>query len=138
MQIKRKSTAIWNGTGKDGKGKLTSESGLLNNSQYGFQSRFADGIGTNPEELIASAHAGCFSMKLAFNLQAAGFVADEIKTECEIILENGSVIKSNLHLNARVPNISADKFSELVADAKTNCPISKLLNCEINLTSSLI
>lgn len=138
MQIKRKSTAIWNGTGKDGKGKLSSESGLLNNSQYGFQSRFADGIGTNPEELIASAHAGCFSMKLAFNLQAAGFVADEIKTECEIILENGSVIKSNLHLNARVPKISADKFSELVADTKTNCPISKLLNCEINLTSSLI
>lgn len=138
MEIKRKSTAIWSGTGKEGKGKLTSQSGVLSNSQYGFQSRFADGIGTNPEELIASAHAGCFSMKLAFNLQAAGYAADEIKTECEVVLDNGAITKSNLSVEVRVQNLPENKFSELLADAKANCPVSKLFNCEINLTSKLI
>ena len=137
MQIKRKSIAVWNGTGKEGIGKLSSQSGVLNDAQYGFNSRFAEGIGTNPEELIASAHAGCFSMKLAFNLVAAGFAADEIKTECEIILENGSITQSNLALNARIPGISEDKFSELVQDARANCPVSKLLNCEVSVTAQL-
>lgn len=137
MQIKRKSTAVWNGTGKEGTGKLSSQSGVLNDAQYGFNSRFAEGIGTNPEELIASAHAGCFSMKLAFNLVAAGFTADEIKTECEIILENGSITQSNLALNARILGISEDKFNELVQDARANCPVSKLLNCEVSVTAQL-
>lgn len=138
MSIKRKSTAVWNGSGKTGKGNLTSQSGVLNETQYGFSSRFEDGIGTNPEELIAAAHAGCFSMKLAFNLQAADFIAEEIKTSCEIVLENGSVTQSNLHLVARVPNISKQKFEELVLDAKENCPISKLLNCEITVAIQLV
>lgn len=137
MQIKRKSTAVWNGTGKDGKGTITSQSGVLNQTQYGFQSRFADGIGTNPEELIASAHAGCFSMKLAFNLQAANFTADELKTDCEIIFEDGAIVASNLSLSAKIEGITQDKFEELVKDAETNCPISKLLNCKISVTSQL-
>jgi osmotically inducible protein OsmC len=137
MQIKRKSTAVWNGTGKEGIGRLNSQSTVLNSAQYGFSSRFEDGIGANPEELIAAAHAGCFSMKLAFNLQAADFTAEEIKTECELILENGSVTHSNLNLQARIPGITKEKFLELVNDAKLNCPISKLLNCEISLDAHL-
>lgn len=137
MQIKRKSKAVWNGTGKDGKGSITSQSGVLNQSQYGYQSRFADGIGTNPEELIASAHAGCFSMKLAFNLQAANFTPEELNTECEIVLEDGSITESNLTLTAKIEGISKEKFDELVKDAETSCPISKLLNCKISVTSQL-
>ena len=137
MQIKRKSTAIWTGNGKEGIGKISSQSGVLSNSQYGFNSRFAEGIGTNPEELIAAAHAGCFSMKLAFNLQAAGFTADEIKTIGEIVLEDGKISGSNLEVTASVPGIGKDKFSELVEDAKINCPISKLLNCSISVNASL-
>ena len=91
MQIKRKATAVWNGSGKEGKGQLTTQSGVLKDTQYGFNSRFADGIGTNPEELIAAAHSGCFSMKLAFNLQEAGLTADEIQTSAVVILENGGI-----------------------------------------------
>lgn len=137
MQIKRKSTAVWTGTGKDGKGHISSASGVLNQTQYGFNSRFADGIGTNPEELIAAAHAGCFSMKLAFNLQGAGFEAEELKAECEIVLQDGSITQSNITLLARVPNIDPVKFEELVKDAEANCPISKLLNTEINVSYTL-
>ncbi|NMR35539.1 OsmC family peroxiredoxin [Chryseobacterium aquaticum] len=137
MQIKRKSTAIWSGTGKDGKGSLTTQSTVLNETQYGFNSRFADGIGTNPEELIAAAHAGCFSMKLAFNLQAAGFAADELKTSCEIVLEDGNIIESNLTLLAKIKDINSEKFEELVKDAETNCPVSKLLNTKISINYQL-
>jgi osmotically inducible protein OsmC len=137
MQIKRKSSAIWTGSGKEGHGKISSQSGVLSDTQYGFNSRFADGIGTNPEELIAAAHAGCFSMKLAFNLQAAGFTADEIKTMGEIVLEDGKILQSSLEITASIPGITADKFSELVQDAKINCPISKLLNCAISVTENL-
>ncbi|MCF2219522.1 OsmC family protein [Chryseobacterium sp. PS-8] len=135
--MKRKSTAVWSGTGKDGKGNLTTQSTVLKETQYGFNSRFADGIGTNPEELIAAAHAGCFSMKLAFNLQAAGFSADELKTDCEIILEDGSIIQSNITLAAKVSGIEADKFEELVKDAEVNCPVSKLLNAKITVNFTL-
>lgn len=138
MQIKRKSTAIWSGTGKDGKGSLTTQSTVLNETQYGFNSRFADGIGTNPEELIAAAHAGCLSMKLAFNLQAAGFAADELKTNCEIVLEDGNIIESNLTLLAKIKDINSEKFEELVKDAETNCPVSKLLNTKISINYQLI
>lgn len=137
MQIKRKSTAVWSGTGKEGKGNLSTQSTVLNDTQYGFNSRFADGIGTNPEELIAAAHAGCFSMKLAFNIQAAGFAADELKTECEIVLENGSITQSNLTLFAKVAGIDYAKFGELVKDAEANCPVSRLLNTKITVHYTL-
>jgi lipoyl-dependent peroxiredoxin len=137
MQIKRKSTAVWQGTGKDGKGSITSQSNVLNETQYGFQSRFADGNGTNPEELIASAHAGCFSMKLAFVLQAAGLEAQELNTTCEIVFEDGAITASNLTLQAKVSGVDENLFATYVKDAETNCPISKLLNCAITVNYQL-
>jgi len=138
MQIKRTSTAVWNGTGKEGTGNLSSQSGVLSQTQYSANARFAEGIGTNPEELIAAAHAGCFSMKLAFLLVAAGFEANEIKTSCEIVFEEGTIIESNLTLAAKVDGISQEKFDEVVKDAETNCPVSKLLNAKISVVSSTL
>lgn len=135
--MKRKATAVWNGSGKDGKGHLTTQSTVLNNTQYSFSSRFEEGIGTNPEELIGAAHSGCFTMKLAFNLQASGFTAEELKTDCEIVFEDGSIVASNLNLTAKVPDIDNSKFEELVRDAEANCPISKLLNTKISVVFSL-
>jgi osmotically inducible protein OsmC len=135
--MKRHASANWQGSGKEGKGLLSSTSGVLNNTPYSFHTRFEDGIGTNPEELIAAAHAGCFTMKLSFNLSGAGFVPDNIDTGCDITFENGVVTLSHLTVKAKVPGIDAAKFDELVADAKANCPISKLLNCEISYEASL-
>lgn len=135
--MKRRATAVWNGSGKDGKGHLTTQSTVLNQTQYSFGSRFEEGIGTNPEELVGVAHAGCFSMKLAFNLQEAGFTPTELKTNCEIVFEDGSIVASNLTLTATVDGISKDKFDELVKDAETNCPISKLLNTKISVSHTL-
>lgn len=135
--MKRKATAVWNGSGKDGKGHLSTQSTVLNQTQYSFGSRFESGVGTNPEELIGAAHAGCFSMKLAFNLQAAGFTATELKTDCEIVFEDGSIVASNLNLKAQVDGIDAAKFDELVKDAEANCPISKLLNTKISVQYQL-
>jgi len=135
--MKRRATAVWNGSGKDGKGHLTTQSTVLNQTQYSFGSRFEEGIGTNPEELVGAAHAGCFSMKLAFNLQEAGFTATELKTDAEIVFEEGTIVASNLTLNAKVDGISKDKFDELVKDAEANCPISRLLNTKITVTSTL-
>ena len=131
--MKRNATAVWNGTGKEGTGNLTTQSTVLNKSQYSFNTRFADGIGTNPEELVAAAHAGCFSMKLSFVLNAAGFTADEINTQCTITLDPaaGAITESHLVVNAKIPGISQEQFDAAVADAKTNCPISKLLNTNI-------
>ena len=135
--MRRKATAVWLGAGKDGKGHLSAQSGVFNNTQYSYNSRFEEGPGTNPEELVAAAHAGCFSMKLAFVLNAAGFTAEEIETSCTITLENGTVTKSELELKAKVPGISPEKFQECANDAKDNCPISKLLKAEISLSAHL-
>jgi osmotically inducible protein OsmC len=129
--MKRNATAVWNGTGKEGKGHLTTQSTTLNQTQYSYGTRFEEGIGTNPEELIAAAHAGCFTMKVAFLLNAAGFTADEIETRCDVALEDGSITGSHLNLKAKVPNVSKEQFDTIVADAKTNCIISKLLNTNI-------
>ena len=136
--MKRSATANWQGTGKEGKGTLSTQSTVLNKTQYSFSSRFEQGIGTNPEELVAAAHAGCFSMKLSFVLGAAGFTPDEIKTDCVITLENGAITKSELTMSAKVPGIDAAKFAECAQDAKANCPVSKLLNCEITLDAALV
>lgn len=135
--MKRNATAVWNGTGKDGKGNLTTQSGVLNATQYSFGSRFEEGIGTNPEELIAAAHAGCFTMKLAFNLQAAGFTPQELKTKGTITLEEGAITASHLELAATIEGISLEVFNDLVKDAEQNCPISKALNATITVTHSL-
>lgn len=131
--MKRNATAVWNGTGKEGTGHLTTQSTVLSNTQYSFLSRFEQGVGTNPEELVAAAHAGCFNMKLSFVLGAAGFTADEINTQCEITLDPsvGAITVSHLTISAKIPGISPEQFETAVADAKANCPISKLLNATI-------
>jgi lipoyl-dependent peroxiredoxin len=135
--MKRKATAVWKGSGKDGNGHLTSQSTVLNKTQYSANSRFAEGIGTNPEELIAAAHAGCFTMKLGFVLTEAGFTADELTTDCVITFENGAIVSSELTLKATIPGISKEKFQSCADDAKANCPISKLLNTKISLNATL-
>lgn len=135
--MKRKATAVWHGTGKEGSGHLTTQSGTLSKTQYSFTSRFEQGTGTNPEELVAAAHAGCFTMKLSFLLSNAGFKPDTLETTCVVTLEDGSVKSSELDLNARVSGISDAKFRELVEDAEKNCPISKLLNANITVTYTL-
>lgn len=135
--MKRKATAVWNGSLKEGKGKLTTESSVLNQTPYSFKMRFEDEKGTNPEELIAAAHSGCFTMQLSANLTEKNFTPVELETKCEITFENGSVTKSHLILVAKVPGISEEKFNEVVKNAKENCPISKLLKAEITLESSL-
>lgn len=135
--MKRNATAVWQGSGKTGKGVLSAQSGILNNTQYSYNSRFENGPGTNPEELVAAAHAGCFAMKLSFILDAAGFTADELTTKCDITLEEGAITNSHLTLSAKVPGISQEKFDEAVADAKVNCPISKSLKTEITVQATL-
>lgn len=137
----RKANAVWKGSGREGTGKLSSTSGVLADTSYGFKSRFEDGPGTNPEELIAAAHAGCFSMALAFGLQAAGFTPDEIRTEAAISLDpegqGFKISKSALTLRARIPGIDEAKFMELAQAAEKTCPVSKLLNAEITLDAKL-
>ncbi len=133
----RNATAIWQGTGKEGKGTLSTQSTVLDKTQYSYKSRFEEGPGTNPEELIAAAHAGCFTMKLSFVLQEAGFTADEIETKCDITLADGAITKSHLVVTAKVPNISKEKFEERAINAKQNCPVSKLLNAEISMEATL-
>lgn len=126
--MKRNATAVWNRTGKEGTGHLTTQSSVLNQTQYSFNSRFAEGIGTNPEELVAAAHAGCFAMKLSFVLNAAGFTAEVITVNCTITLDSGSITNAHLVVSAKVPGISNEKFEECMEDVKANCIVSKALN----------
>ena len=129
--MKRYANAVWQGTGKEGKGHLSTQSTTLDKTQYSFSSRFEEGVGTNPEELVAAAHAGCFTMKLSFVLNAAGFTADNIETRCDITLADGTITESHLTVKATVPGINEEQFAAAVADAKANCPISKLYNTNI-------
>ena len=135
--MKRNATAVWQGTGKEGKGNLTTQSTTLNKTQYSFKSRFEEGVGTNPEELVAAAHAGCFTMKLSFILQEGGFTADNIETKCDIDFVDGAIVSSHLTVNASIPNITKEQFDTAVADAKENCPISKLYNTKITAEATL-
>lgn len=135
--MKRNATAQWQGSGKSGKGQLKTQSTVLDNTQYSYGSRFEEGIGTNPEELIAAAHAGCFTMKLSFVLDEAGFTATNLETKCEINFVDGAIIGSHLTLVATVDGISAEKFDEAVGFAAINCPISKLLNTAITHQATL-
>ena len=135
--MKRNAQAHWQGTGKDGKGHLTTQSTVLNKNQYSFSSRFEQGIGTNPEELVAAAHSGCFTMKLAFILQAANFTPKDLITDCVITLEDGKITSSQLTLKATVDGVSDEEFGKMVKDAEENCPISKLLNTEISVSYTL-
>lgn len=134
----RTASAHWEGSGKEGKGTLSTQSTVLNNTQYSFNSRFADGIGTNPEELVGAAHAGCFSMKLTFVIGEAGFTASSIDTKANVTFENGAVTKIHLEVKADVPEMSAEQFAEAAKNAKENCPISKLLNAEITMDATLV
>ncbi len=140
-QIKRTANAVWHGTGKDGSGTLSTQSGTLANVPYSFVARFGDGKGTNPEELIAAAHAGCFSMQLSFLLTAANFPPEELKASAVLIMESDGggwkIITVELTLVAKVPGIAAEKFQEIAAQAKAMCPVSKVLNAEVRLTASL-
>jgi len=139
--IVRSASAQYSGLGKEGKGSVSTQSGVLDRQPYGFNTRFEDGKGTNPEELIAAAHASCFTMALSFALARAGFADGELDTTAKVSLEKDGdgfkVSKSALTLNAKVPGISADQFATLADDAKANCPISKLLNAEVTLEKSL-
>ncbi|MFM9909800.1 MAG: OsmC family protein [Chitinophagaceae bacterium] len=136
--MKRTATAIWNGSGKEGNGNLTTQSKVLSNTSYDFKSRFADGSFTNPEELIAAAHAGCYAMKLSFVLGAAGFTAESLEATATITLGDGIITNSDIVLKAKIPGIDAAKFQEYAEDAKANCPISKSLNAAISLEASLV
>jgi osmotically inducible protein OsmC len=134
MAIKRSSSAVWSGDGATGKGALTTQSGVFKSQPYSFKTRFSDETGksgTNPEELIAAAHAGCFTMALAFALKEAGFVADQLNTEASVTLEQatgGFRFKGiELNLSGKVPNISGKRFEELAQNAKANCPVSLAL-----------
>ncbi len=135
--MKRSATAVWKGSGKEGSGHLSTQSKTLSETQYSYLSRFESGTGTNPEELIAAAHAGCFSMKLSFVLNAAGFTADKIETTCQISLEDGTIKTSHLTVNATIPGIDEEQFNKAVTEAKDNCPVSKLLNATITHEASL-
>ncbi|MDE1145578.1 MAG: OsmC family protein [Azospirillaceae bacterium] len=141
-QLKRTANAVWHGTGKDGAGALTTQSATLSAVPYSYIARFGDGKGTNPEELIAAAHAGCFSMALAFQLSGAGFPPEEIKSDAVLTMEGeGSgwrIAAVKLTVRAKVPGIEAGKFQDLAADAKANCPVSRVLNADITLDAALV
>jgi osmotically inducible protein OsmC len=138
----RKAHAVWHGTGRDGTGDITTASGVLSATPYSYKTRFEGDPGTNPEELIAAAHAGCFTMALAFQLQTAGFTPDELTTEAAVsLVPDGSgfkIDKSALTLTAKVPGLDKAKFDELAGVAEKNCPVSRLLNAEITLDATLV
>ena len=143
--MKRKATAVWHGTGLEGSGTLTTPSGVLNDQPYSTKMRFQDEegrSGTNPEELIAAAHAGCFNMALSFQLANAGHTADTLRTHAVLTIEKegeGWTIKSvALSLEAKVPGLSEDEFRQLAENAKAGCPVSKVLNADITLDAKLV
>jgi len=140
--IKRNASAHWSGTGKEGKGTITTQSGVLSDTPYSYRTRFESQPGTNPEELIAAAHAGCFTMALAFQLQTAGFTATELATEAAVSLDQAdggfTITRSALTLRAKIPGIDQAKFDELAHAAELNCPVSKLMKAEITLDATLV
>jgi osmotically inducible protein OsmC len=141
--MKRKASAVWHGNLAKGKGTISTESGVLEAAQYSFTTRFENGRGTNPEELIAAAHAGCFTMALSLALQQAGFTAETLNTTATLTMENlpttsWTVTAIHLETTAKVPGIPADKFAEVAAGAKAGCPISRLLKAEITLDAKLV
>jgi osmotically inducible protein OsmC len=138
MKFTRKANAKWTGSGKEGNGNLTTGSKVLDKTQYSFHTRFEDGEkGTNPEELIGAAHAGCFAMQLSFLLNEANFKATTLNVDTTITFEDGAITKSSLDLEGEVPNIDAEQFQQIAHKAKEVCPISKLLNIEIELKVTL-
>ncbi|MDX6191733.1 OsmC family protein [Flavobacterium sp. Fl-318] len=137
MKFTRTANANWKGTGMEGTGTISTQSTTLNNAQLSFKTRFAEGVGTNPEELIAAAHSGCFTMQLSFLLTEAGFIPEDLNTKAKVTLEDGTITLIQLELEGKVPGISEEQFQELAQKAKAICPISKLLNTEITLSTTL-
>lgn len=139
--MKRTASAVWNGDLKQGKGTLSTQGGVLNKTPYSFATRFEQGVGTNPEELIAAAHAGCFTMQLSAFLAQAGFTAEELNTNATLTFEQvegtWTITTIHLDLNARVPGIDPAKFEEIANDAKAKCPVSRVLKAEITLAAKL-
>jgi lipoyl-dependent peroxiredoxin len=139
--MKRKASAVWHGGLKDGKGSISTESGVLKQTQYSFSMRFENGIGTNPEELIAAAHAGCFSMAFSAELGRAGFTPESIFTTATVTLDKTdagfTVTESNLEMTAKIPGIDEEKFTAIANGAKAGCPISRLLNAKVTLDAKL-
>jgi lipoyl-dependent peroxiredoxin len=139
--MKRTASAAWTGDLKQGKGSVTTQSGVLKDTNYSFTTRFENGVGTNPEELIAAAHAGCFTMATAAALGRAGFTPDKLATNASLTLEqvsgNWTITTVDLQMTAKVPGIDAKKLQEIAADAKANCPVSRVLNAKISLDAKL-
>ena len=135
--MKRNATAVWKGSLEEGAGKLTTQSTTLNNTQYSFKSRFEEGVGTNPEELIAAAHAGCFTMQLSAYITEEGFEIGSIESKCVIDLVDGTIVTSHLTVHAKVKEISEAVFQQLVTKAEKNCPVSKVLNAAISTAATL-
>jgi lipoyl-dependent peroxiredoxin len=139
--MKRNASAVWKGGLKDGKGTIATDSGVLYDTQYSFSTRFEDGVGTNPEELIAAAHAGCFSMALSGQLGAAGLTADSIQTTASVYLEKTdagfAITKVHLSVKAKVPGADAQAFETAANNAKAGCPVSKVLKAEITMEATL-
>jgi osmotically inducible protein OsmC len=140
--MKRKASAVWQGDLRTGKGAISTESGVLKETQYSFGTRFENGVGTNPEELIAAAHAGCFSMAFSAELGKAGFKPDSIQTTATITMEKTdagfTVTESHLDMTAKIPGIDQEKFTAISNGAKAGCPISRLLNAKITMEAKLI
>ena len=138
----RKAKAVWRGTGRAGSGHLSTDSGVLAQTPYSFKTRFESEKGTNPEELIAAAHAGCFTMALAFQLQGAGYTPTELSTEAAVTLDPEGqgfrITRSALTLRANVPNLDQATFARMAEEAEKNCPVSKVLNAEITLDAELV
>ncbi len=140
--MKRSASATWHGNLKNGKGSLSTDSTVLKQTPYSFSTRFENGTGTNPEELIAAAHAGCFTMALSAELEKAGFTADTLNTTADVTLENHpqtswTVTKIHLRNTSKVPGITPEKFAAIAGGAKAGCPISRLLKAEITLDAKL-
>lgn len=139
--MKRRASAVWNGGLRDGKGAISTDSGVLSDTQYSFTTRFEDGIGTNPEELIAAAHASCFSMALSSRLSEAGLTPEKIHTGAEVTLEKldpgWTVTRVHLNVTARIPGADRATFETAASEAKAGCPVSRLLNAEISMEAKL-
>ena len=136
--MKRNATAVWEGSLKEGNGRISTQSKVLDNTQYSFKTRFEDGIGTNPEELVAAAHAGCFTMQLSAFIGEAGHDIESLETTCAIDFQNGTVVGSHLSVTGKVAGISNETFQELVTKAEKHCPISRLLNTTITSEAVLL
>ena len=136
--MKRNATAVWSGDVKTGNGKISTQSTTLDNAQYSYKTRFEDGVGTNPEELIAAAHSGCFTMQLSAYISEEGYKVERLETKCDVDFQNGAVVGSHLTVEGKIDGISNDDFQKLVSKAEQNCPISKLLDTEITSSATLL